>query len=136
MKKNYSASELEHFENMKKYSFTELDKLDDYILERMASHAKQILNERALDKLELAKKSKLTEETPVYKNTMIYYKEISEEYEKNNYLIGPKSWFWGNISMELWSDYNDKFEEYIRKNYLEVEDNLRPPFIDYKRKTL
>jgi hypothetical protein len=38
--------------------------------------------------------------------------------------------------MELWNDYNDKFEEYISTNYLKVEDNLRPPFVDYKRKPL
>jgi hypothetical protein len=136
MKKKYSASELEFFEKMEKYSFTELNELDDYILERMSFHIKMILNERASDKLELAKKLKLTEEKPVYRNTMQYYKDISEEYEKNYHLIGPRSWFYQQITMELWNDYNDKFEEYISTNYLKVEDNLRPPFVDYKRKPL
>lgn len=120
----------------KEYSPRELEKLEDYELENILFSIKTILNKRALDKLELEKKLKEREEKPAYKNKMSYYRRISDNFEKNYYLIGPGSWFCRTMTMELWNDYVFKFEEYIRKNYLGVKEELRPPFIDYIREPL
>jgi len=120
----------------KDYSPRELEKLEDYELENILFSIKTILNKRALDKLELEKKLKEREEKPAYKNTMSYYRRISDNFEKNYLLIGPGSWFCKTMTMELWNDYIVKFEEYIRINYLEVSEESRPPFVDFIREPL
>lgn len=120
----------------KDYSPRELEKLEDYELENILFSIKTILNKRALDKLELEKKLKEREEKPAYKNTMSYYRRISDNFEKNYLLIGPGSWFCKTMTMELWNDYIIKFEEYIRINYLEVSEESRPPFVDFIREPL
>lgn len=81
-----------------------------------------------MEQFEIEKKSK---QTLAFKNTMRYYKNISDNYAKNELLIGPYSWYFRTINHYEWADYQERFEQYIRSNYLEVEESVRPPYFDY-----
>lgn len=113
---------------MTNISHVELEKLTGTELENILFSCKTILNQRALEQFELDKKSK---EQVAYKNTMRYYKGVSNNYAKNLLLIGPYSWYFRTISHYEWMYYQEKFEQYIRSNYLEVEELVRPPYLDY-----
>lgn len=113
---------------MTNISHVELEKLTVTELENILFSCKTILNQKALEQFEIDKKSK---QTAAFKNTMRYYKNVSDNYAKNELLIGPYSWYFKIISQNEWTDYQEKFEQYIRSNYLEVDEPVHSPFLDY-----